>query len=155
LIYDDGVKVVLLDVRDERDFNLFHIEDSRFTPLDQLDDILDDLREEPANTVFFTISNDETAATEAWRTLVAESIPNVYILGGGINKWIEVFGEEELFAEHASINAPDDELKYSFSAALGSRYAAAQPHIDHYDDLEFEEKVELVIPRGPGGGGCG
>ena len=31
-----------MDVRSERDFNLFHIEDSRWVGLDKLDDILDD-----------------------------------------------------------------------------------------------------------------
>ena len=87
LTHDNQIKVVMLDVRDEVDFNLFHILDARHVPIDELPSIISELHFEPANTVFVTLSNDESAATEAWKMLVAESVPNVYILEGGINNW--------------------------------------------------------------------
>jgi 3-mercaptopyruvate sulfurtransferase SseA len=34
------------------------------------------------------MSNDEAAATEAWKVLVAESVQNIYILEGGVNNWL-------------------------------------------------------------------
>ena len=49
------------------------------------------LREPAANTVYVVMSNDEVAATEAWKVLVAESVSNVYILEGGVNNWIKTF----------------------------------------------------------------
>jgi 3-mercaptopyruvate sulfurtransferase SseA len=101
-----------------------------------------------------TISNDEAAATEAWKTLVAASVPNVYILGGGINGWIDIFGDEDFKADHAPISADDDHLKYAFSAALGARYPAARPPADAVTP-EFEPKVKLQTRRGASGGGCG
>lgn len=154
-IYDGKVKLIMIDVRAERNFNLFHIRDAQFIPLHRLEKRVAEYMEAPANTLFVTISNDETAATEAWKYLVAESVPNVYILEGGINEWISFFGDAEFLNEHPRIDAGDDELGYAFDAALGARYPAAQPYIDHYEDMEYEAKVELKMKRGASGGGCG
>jgi hypothetical protein len=44
------------------------------------------------NTVLVLVSNDETAATEAWKVVVAESVQNLYILEGGVNNWLALFG---------------------------------------------------------------
>jgi hypothetical protein len=155
LIFDQKIKVVLLDVRSEADFNLFHILDARNIPLAKLDeDVIEDLRAEPSNTVFFTISPDETAATEAWKLLVASSVPNAYILEGGINNWIHTFADDDFKAEHPAIEAGGDQLKYTFTAALGARYPAASPHAEQFD-LEYESKVVLQLKRGPASGGCG
>jgi len=105
--------------------------------------------------LFVTVSNDETAATEAWKIMVAESVPNVYILEGGINNWIAFFGEEESLNEYPAIDVGDDELGYAFTAAFGDRYAEARPHIDHYEDMEYESKVKMKAKGGPTSGGCG
>jgi len=155
LIHDEDIKVVMLDVRDERDYNLFHIEDSDYIGLAAIDDKIEDFMEEPANTVFVTISNDEVLATEAWRIMVSESVPNVYILGGGINEWINVFANEDFLVDHPRIETDDEQLKYLFTSALGARYAPAQPHIDSFEDIEYESKVELELKRGATSGGCG
>lgn len=154
LIRDSKIKVMMLDVRDESDFNTFHIQDAVHAPLDELPGMIDELHQEPANTAFFTISNDETAATEAWRILQAESLPNVYILAGGINNWIEMFGDPEFLAEHPQIETDEDQLCFTFNSAVGNRYVAARPGNLH-EELEYEAKVELEIPRGPASGGCG
>ncbi len=153
LVYDPAIKVIMLDVRDEVDFNLFHIRDARHVPQDELAGIISELHMEPANTVFVTLSNDETAATEAWKTLVAESVANVYILEGGVNNWIALFGDDDLTASFNK-GASDDQLCYIFDAALGSRYAAADPD-PHAQELEYTPKVKLEIKRGPTSGGCG
>lgn len=153
-IHDRKIKVVMLDVRGEADYNRFHILDADNVPLPEIKDAIPDLREEPGNTVFVTMSNDETAATEAWRILVAENVPNVYILAGGINGWIELFASEAFLAENPPRDAGDDELKYAFSAALGSRYVESQPHIDQYEFV-YEPKVKIQAKRGPLSGGCG
>ena len=84
----------MLDVRSEGDYNMFHILDAEHVPADEIPDMLDDFIQEPANTVFVVMSNDETAATEAWKIMVAESVPNVYILSGGINGWLDTFAGE-------------------------------------------------------------
>ncbi len=154
-IVDSKVKVVIVDVRSEMDFNLFHIQDAHHIPLDEVLDSVEDLRAEPSNTVFFTVSNDEAAATEAWKLLVGSSVPNAYIIEGGINNWIDIFGSEEFKTEHPTFATADDQLHYTFSAALGERYPAARPHIDAFAYLTYEEKVVLQLKRGPASGGCG
>ncbi|MEZ4581348.1 MAG: hypothetical protein R3A10_06825 [Caldilineaceae bacterium] len=89
-------------------------------------EIIPALLTEPANTLFVVMSNDETLATEAWRTLVAESVPNAYIPAGGINNWLDTFGDDGVQA--AVFNATGDEtLRHPFTAAVGSAHPAANP----------------------------
>ena len=153
-IYNQSVNLILLDVRPESDFNLYHIKGAINIPLDQLPDVIPDLQTEPpANSVFVLMSNDETGATEAWKQLVASSVPNVYILEGGINNWIAFFGDDEGFQSASSLD--EDRLKYIFPAALGSSYESCDPSPIKYEELEFEAKIKLELKRDKSGGGCG
>ncbi|MCK6540839.1 MAG: hypothetical protein L6Q26_12370, partial [Anaerolineales bacterium] len=110
--------------------------------------------ESPANTVFIVMSNDETAAVQAWKILVADTVPNVYILEGGVNHWIAFFGrgDEPL---RPNPRAGDDELGYLFPAALGDRYESCSPNPIEYENLQFEAKIKLQLKRDKSGGGCG
>lgn len=156
-VHDHTIKTVLLDVRSEADYNQFHVLDSRNVPLDNLPTIIAELNTNPSNTVVFLFSNDEAAATAAWKTLVAESVPNVYIAAGGVNAWLDTFSDDAFKAEHKLKDAPngaDDTLRYTFAAALGARLPAANPNPDKFK-LTFEDKVKLNIKRGPTSGGCG
>jgi rhodanese-related sulfurtransferase len=153
-IHDDSLNVIMLDVRDEADFNLFHILDARNVGMDELSTISTQLRAEPANTVTVLMSNDETAATEAWKTLRAESVPSVYILEGGLNNWISTYADPAEVTAAPIANPQDDQLAFTFPAALGAGYTFAQPN-PHSFPLVYEPKVKLEIKRGPSGGGCG
>lgn len=153
--HDHKLNLMMIDVRSEADYNLFHILDAEHIPLDEIPTHIDEFIAQPANTVFVVMSNDETAATEAWKIMVSEAVPNVYILSGGINNWLDTFRtefEEDYCA--GEIDAGDDELKYNFTAALGAGCPAAYPDQDHYD-LEYEPKIRLERKRAPVGGGCG
>jgi rhodanese-related sulfurtransferase len=153
LIHDMSLKVIMLDVRDEVDYNLFHILDARHAPLENVPDIITSLHFEPENAVFVVMSNDEAMATEAWKILVAESVPNAYILEGGVNNWIAVFGDDDL-TKNLNVGAGDDQLCYIFDYAIGSRYAAAEPDPEAYK-LEYTPKVQMETKRAPTSGGCG
>ena len=153
LIHDNQIKVIMLDVRDEMDYNLFHILDAEHMPIEELPEIISDLHFEPANAVFVTMSNDEAAATEAWKMLVAESVPNVYLLEGGINNWIAVFGDDDL-TKTFNRGAGDDQLCYIFDSALGARNPAAEPDVEGAE-LIYTPKVKLELKRAPSSGGCG
>jgi rhodanese-related sulfurtransferase len=153
-VYNQNVNLIMLDVRPESDYNLYHLNGALNVPLDKLPGIIPDLlTEPPANSVFVLMSNGETAATEAWKQLVASSIPNVYILEGGINNWIAFFGENEDF-QSASLVA-EDQLGYIFPAALGSSYESCDPNPTRYEELEFEARIKLELKRDKSGGGCG
>jgi rhodanese-related sulfurtransferase len=154
LIHDAQIKAVMLDVRDERFYNQFHIHGARRLPPDRVIETARELMFEPANTVFITMGNDETAATETWKMLRAESLPNVYILEGGLNHWIRTFGEDGFVQEHLLRNRENDQPAFRFDAALGSRHPAAEPN-PHAFEIEFEPKVKLELKRAPTSGGCG
>jgi rhodanese-related sulfurtransferase len=153
-VYNQSVNLIMLDVRPESDYNLYHIKGALNVPLDKLPRVVPDLlTEPPANSVFVLMSNDETAAIEAWKQLVASSVPNVYILEGGVNNWIAFFGEREGFQ---SVSSPgEDRLDYIFPAALGSSYESCDPNPVHYEELEFEARIKLELKRDKSGGGCG
>jgi rhodanese-related sulfurtransferase len=153
--YQQAIKPVYLDVRDEADFNLYHLADAVNVPLAQLERIVPDLlAEPPANTVIITIGNDEAAATQAWKRLVASGVQNVYILEGGVNRWIATFGSDDPgFKPLAAAGA--DQLRYAFTAALGDRYKSCAPNPMHHEKLAFQPRIVLQLKRDKSGGGCG
>ena len=111
---------------------------------------------ELANTVFVLISNDETRATNAWKIMKAESLPNLYLLDGGVNNWLKFFADKEFLQENAIMQYDDDCLAYEFKAALGDRIAAAEPEYSKTDlRLKFKPKIKLELKRAPSSGGCG
>jgi uncharacterized protein len=153
-VYNQNVNLIMLDVRPESDYNIYHIKGALNIPLDKLESTIPDLlTEPPANSVFVLMSNDESAATRAWKQLVASSVQNVYILEGGVNNWIAFFGKEEGFQSAA---LPDgDQLDYIFPSALGSNYESCDPNPTRYEELEFEARIKLELKRDKSGGGCG
>ena len=155
--YNQTMNPVYLDVRPESDYNLYHVEDAVNVPLARIEEIIPVLlAEPPANTVYIVMSNDETAAVQAWKVLSTSSVPNVYILEGGVNNWIAFFGKEDKTLQvEVNPNASDDQLKYIFPAALGNQYASCSPDPQEYGELEFEAKIKLQLKRDKSGGGCG
>ncbi len=153
-IHNPGLRVYMIDVRPEADYNLFHILDAKHVTLDELPALAPSLRDEPANTLFVTMSNDEGAATEAWKYLIAESVPNVYILAGGVNNWLSTFAEDEFKLTRTLAVSGDDQLRYVFDMALGARAPAAEPD-PHDFALDYVPVIELKAKRGATGGGCG
>jgi rhodanese-related sulfurtransferase len=154
LINDSMIKAVLLDVRDERHFNQFHILGARRLPPGEVVKSAAKMIAEPANTVFVLMSNDEMHATEAWKQLKAESVPNVYILAGGVNNWIRTYAGEDFVASRLVRNHENEQPAWRFDAALGSRHQAAEPNPQAFE-IEFEPKVKLELKRAPASGGCG
>ena len=154
LIHDVQIRAVMLDVRDERHFNQFHIHGARRLPPEATINTARELMFEPANTVFVVMGNDESAATETWKILKAESLPNVYILEGGVNSWIRTYGDDQFVVDRLVRNRENDQPAFRFNAALGSRHPAAEPNPEAFE-IEFEPKVKLELKRAPTSGGCG
>jgi rhodanese-related sulfurtransferase len=153
--YQQAINLVYLDVRSESDYNLYHLAGSVNVPLDRLAGVVPRLLSEPpANTVFITISNDEAAAVEAWKLLVASRVQNVYVLEGGINNWIAFFGADDASLRPLA-QAGEDQLRYLFPAALGSRYKSCSPSPIEYEKLDFQARIVLQLRRDKSGGGCG
>jgi rhodanese-related sulfurtransferase len=153
--YNQSMNPVYLDVRPEADYNLYHIEGAVNVPAERIEEIVPVLlTEPPANSVFILMSNDETAAVDSWKTLVASGLTNSYVLEGGVNNWIAFFGADDEPLQPA-LNPAPDQLAYIFPAALGDRYESCDPNPIEYENLEFEEKIKLELKRDKSGGGCG
>ena len=155
--HEHKINLKVIDVRSESDYNIFHIMDSQNLSLEELPSLISEFHLEPANTLFVVASNDEKDSTEAWKYLVAESVPNVYILEGGINYWLDTFATEyeKEFCEGNKDNCQDEELRYIFTQALGASCPAAYPEPEHFEDLEYITKIKMELKRAPTGGGCG
>ena len=155
-IYDQKLKPVMLDVRPEAEYNLFHVRGAQNIQVSELSAYAKTLiAEYTPNRVIVVISNDETRATQAWKVLVAESVSNVYILEGGLNNWIAFFGADDPNIEGKVSNPKDEQLAYIFPAALGDRYECSDPNPIEFEELEFEPKIQLQLKRDKSGGGCG
>ncbi len=153
LIYNDNAAVKILDVRDEADFNLFHIIDAERVTMDQARDYKW-AKSLPPNTVLVLTSNDEKRATLAWRLLSARGVANLYILEGGINYWLDVYGQDN---DPAAKPRPegDDTMRHEFSSALGQRRPEADPDPHEAPHREYEKKVKSIGPAAKKAGGCG
>ncbi len=152
---DDSLSLVMIDVRSEADYNLFHLHGAQHIPLAEIKAATPKLKAETTqNTVYVLMSNDEAAATEAWKLLMAESVTNAYILEGGINNWIQIFAAEEPEITPTPAAPSNDRLGYTFPAALGDNYEAAAPS-PHEWELEYTPKIKLQLKRSVSGGGCG
>lgn len=155
-MFDNGLVTVLLDVRPEAEYNLYHLNNALNVPLAQVDSIIPQLQSRHSpNTVYFVMSNDEEAATEVWKMLVGSGIANVYILEGGINNWIKIFGADDPQISPVFGTRAPDQLGYQFPSVLGSRYASCYPDPQKYDELEYEPVIKLELQRDKSGGGCG
>lgn len=128
---DPTLYVKILDVRSEADFNLFHIGEASRLDLAEISKqaTLKPLLEAPDNTVFFLVSNGEHASTKAWPELKAGGVLNLYIIEGGINKWLEVFPPEPclLAGSNGEQSESTVQWQHDFLYAVGSRSRSAHP----------------------------
>jgi rhodanese-related sulfurtransferase len=156
LMVNNNVGLAILDVRDETDFNLFHIIDSQLTSLDQIRS-REWVKRLPVETVIVLVSNDEARATEAWKLLAAQPVQNLYILAGGINLWLDVYGEagDGAATWQASVSGGNDTLRHSFPAALGSNNPAADPDPHRAPARKYTKKVTSIGRAAPKAGSCG
>jgi rhodanese-related sulfurtransferase len=149
-----------MDVRSERDYNLFHLLDSRRVPLEDLaaGRLTKELLDEPPNSVIVLVSNDEAAATEGWKYLMGEGIMNLYILEGGINGWLDSFAGDGACQGCRPLGTTgeggEESLRWSFEAALGANRPIANPDLFRDKSFFFVPKVKLEVKARPAGG-CG
>jgi rhodanese-related sulfurtransferase len=155
LMNDDYIHLLIYDVRAESDWNEFHLVDAEHLAMEDLVRERERLRSLPENAVVVVVSNDEILATRAWKRLMAVAKPNAYILEGGLNLWLNIYGvpEEETDSHgRASMGKPDGTLRHSFKLALGERHAAAQPDEHLVPQREYTARVRLLKKLAKAGG---
>ena len=108
---DLTLSVRVLEVRDEADFNRFHLSGSRRISLGDTEDpgVVRQLLAESDRTVWVVVGNRERAATEAWKRLVAQGLVNVYILDGGIAGWLGAYPLDPCIARADAARTPAED----------------------------------------------
>jgi hypothetical protein len=128
---DVALQVRILDLRDERDFNLFHVGGSRRVPVGELQtpERLKTLLDQPSGTVTFLLGTGEPAALDAWKLLVTQGVPNLYVVEGGVNRWLERYPVDSCVAEKVGPADGRDAPAWRFRYAAGSTQPASWPEL--------------------------
>jgi rhodanese-related sulfurtransferase len=128
---DVAIQVRILDLRDERDFNLFHVGGARrVAPADLLaPEKLKTILDQPPGTVTFLLGTGEPAALAAWKLLVTQGVPNLYVVEGGVNRWLERFPVDACVAERVGAADGRDDAAWRFRYASGSTQPASWPEL--------------------------
>lgn len=170
LMHDDLVKLRIVDVREEADYNLFHLADAERVDCDALQTTWG---EDLAHDVIVVLTgNVEERAETAWRMLYARGLRNVYVLEGGLNAWVEAYATTaprpytavstvaaaaaaNLITAEPSTCLADESFAWSLPAALGDRHPVSLPALDDVPTRTFTPKVKRVTNAPRLGGGCG
>ncbi len=151
LLHNNQIRLRILDARNESDYNLFHLVDAiRVTPERVRSDWPKTL---PPDAIKIVMSNEEQAANETARVLMSRGIRQVYILAGGVNGWLKVYGKD--LARRPAPPACPEAARYEFLAALGARYPASNPDRWTTPEPVFKAKVKFDRPLLKVSGGCG
>jgi rhodanese-related sulfurtransferase len=126
---DVNLEVQLLDLRSEHDFNLFHVGGARRVDAEQLETPaeLKALRDRPVASVAFLVATGEEQALGAWKRLQALGVPNLYVVEGGMNHWLERYPVPGCVAEPVSPGA--EASRWRFSYATGETLPSAWPEL--------------------------
>jgi len=153
---------LLLDFRSETDYNLFHLENARQANFEDVYNrqFLKDLLGVHPNTVIILMSNNETQATEAYKMLKAQGVLNLYILNGGVNRWLNLFPLDTSIAKPLKSVSPQKEgkekLNYIFTRAVGSTVKSSNPGVKVLEEMgiKYAKKVKIQKKKVIAGG-CG
>ncbi len=129
---DLNVQTAILDLRDEHDFNVFHVGGARrLRPEDLLrPGEYRRLLEQPSTSVTFLVGNGEATALATWKALKALGVPNLYVVEGGMNRWLELYPVPECVAAGRDAAGSDaDALTFRFAYATGESEPAAWPEL--------------------------
>jgi len=154
LMYNNKLHLFVIDVREEVDFNLFHLRDAIWKPVEQMSEAC--CRRLRAEGIKVVLSNDEARAERAWKHLTANEVLNVYVLAGGVNLWLDIYKDGLSGPPHAEITGEgDDTLRHEIDSALGHAPEFALPVHDLVGQREYPTKVQVARPVSVEGGGCG
>ncbi len=144
---DDYIELHLIDLRDESSWNRFRIRGSIRMSVDELREHKQRFDKLGGTGVVVLIDNDEELSTLAWKRLMTMGAPNAYILEGGINGWLNVFGAELLVEGEG---APIERLH----ASLGANHPVSRP-VPNHEESEGARPVIKLRKKVTKSGGCG
>jgi rhodanese-related sulfurtransferase len=123
---DLNLRVDVLDLREEPAFNLFHVAHAERVSEDELEHHtrLRAMQEAGPSVVTFLVANDEAQALSAYRRLSTQGVLNVYVVDGGMERWLELYPAPACVA---SRGAPD--ARWQFRYATGAALPSASPEL--------------------------
>ena len=137
----------ILDVRNEKDYKHFHLQDAVNISTDEAadDSFIKNLNIKPSNNVNILVSNDEKAALEIYKKLRAQGVINLYILSGGVNNWLTLFPlKKEIASKNNKMS--DGVSRFTFAKNVGDSVIQANPagnmHF-HAKKMVFEKKIKI------------
>ncbi len=112
-IIDKDPSVIIVDLRSSADFAGYSIPGSINLPVaefgtDRADEILD------RDKTLVLVSNGNTISGQAWVILKSQGYPDVYILAGGMNYWVEVFTNP---VKPEGVYTSDEQFRYELRKA--------------------------------------
>jgi rhodanese-related sulfurtransferase len=127
---DINVAVHILDLRDEHDFNLFHLGGARRVDPAELRRAsqLKDLLALPGSAVTFLAASGEEQALATWKELKAQGVSNLYVIEGGIDRWLELYPAPACVAER-TVAAGAAGPAWRFAYATGDSLPSAWPEL--------------------------
>jgi rhodanese-related sulfurtransferase len=127
---DLNVAVQIIDLRDEHDFNLFHLGGARRVDAQSLlrAGQLKDLLALPGSAVTFLVAGREEEALAAWKELKAMGVGNLYVIEGGIDRWLELYPVPACVAERTA-PAGAEASAWRFAYATGDSLPSAWPEL--------------------------
>jgi rhodanese-related sulfurtransferase len=140
LMRDRTQPYVVFDLRDESEFNRFHLLDAeRVTP-----DALASIVSVPAKTIKIMIASTAGQAVSSYRSLASKGVQNIYWLHDGMNAWTRMLIREQ----------PGFMLAAS---ALGAAQPASRPsaHKGHAPSANIVHKIVRAGGGAAKSGGCG
>jgi hypothetical protein len=150
---ETSVKVELLDLRGEHDFNLFHAGGARRVDPAALEQgpELRRLLDRPASTVTFLVGNGELLPLSSWKRLTALGVRNLYVVEGGMNRWLELYPAPECVAEKG-VAEGEDGSAWRFAYATGASLPSASPELPRSQSFRFPCAPALASSEGGHGG---
>ncbi len=148
----------ILDVRSREDYRKFHLQDALSIREGSIEDgsLARMVNNRPKNNVNIILSNDEKAALDAYKKLRAQGVINLYILSGGINRWLATFPLSKEVAVKNS-DKTEDSLKYDFKREVGELMMPSNPGGNmhyHGKKIAYKKKIKIKLKKAVSGG-CG
>lgn len=145
---------VVVDIREEPDFNLFHLRDAQNLLLARLKEngVVDWILAMPQNTVVVVMANGNRRAEAGYRLLKAHGILNLYILNEGLNGWLARYGVDAGMAQpvlNPAAEGDNDPLNFRFHRAIAANQWPADPGEikKRFETAAYDKKVKVVTKK--------
>lgn len=150
---DLNVQVNILDLRDEHDFNLFHLGGARRAdPAGLLQrPQLKELLAQPGSAVTFLVDTGEARALTTWKALRSQGVGNLYVVEGGIDHWLELYPAPACVAERIASNDAGP-AGWRFTYATGDDLPSAWPELQQSRAFRSPCQLATSVDEGHEGG---